>query len=133
MLLYPISISKLFSGSPFIVFRSESYVNLSVENDEPSSGLFEITCPIFEGDTIDTVTKRLTRLDKIIKDHKQIELWRYEDPILGPRQLPTLENPLEGKIQMKSDSKFHIDLTAQKVYFDEEDLGEAIVYIIPDN
>ena len=115
---------------PFIVFRSEPSVTLNLVNNQPFSGVFQITCPILEGDTVTSVVKRMARSERNIKDDKKIELWRYQHPILGPRTMPTLKNPLEGKIQLKNGSNFHIDLTTQKIYFDQVDLGEVIVYRI---
>ena len=115
---------------PFIVFRSEPSVTINMVNNQPFSGVFQISCPILEGDTVTSVAKRMARSERNIKDDKKIELWRYQDPNLGPRKMPTLKNPLEGKVQMKNGSSFHIDLETQKVYFDKMDLGEAIVYRI---
>ena len=83
-----------------------------------------------KGDTVTSVAKRMARSERNIKDDKKIELWRYKDIELGPRIMPTLKSPLEGKIQLKNGSNFHIDLTNQKVYFDKEDLGGVIVYRI---
>jgi len=104
-------------GVPFIVFRSEPSVTINLVNNQPFSGVFQITCPILEGDTVGSVVKRMARSERNIKDDKKIELWRYQDPILGPRKLPTLKEPLDGKVQLKNGSNFHIDLTTQKNLF----------------
>ena len=115
---------------PFIVFRSEPSVTLNMINNQPFSGVFQISCPILEGDTVSSVAKRMARSERNIKDDKKIELWRFEDPLLGPRNMPTMKDPLEGKVQLKNGSNFHIDLATQKIYFDKVDLGEVIVYRI---
>ena len=65
-----------------------------------------------------------------LQDDKKIELWRYKDPEFGPRKIPILNQPLEGKIQLEKGSNFHIDLTTEKVFFDKVDLGGVIVYRI---
>ena len=115
---------------PFIVFRSEPSVIINMVNNQPFSGVFQITCPILEGDTVGSIAKRMARSERNIKDDKKIELWRYQDNELGPRKIPTLNNPLEGKIQLENGSNFHIDLATQKVYFDKVDLGGVIIYRI---
>ena len=40
----------------------------------------------------------------------------------------TLENPLDGKILLDNKSQFKIDLQAQKVFVDDIDIGEVLVY-----
>ena len=63
-----------------------------------------------------------------MKDEKKVQLYRFEDPILGPRKTPTLENPLDGKILLDNESQFKIDLQAQKVFVNGFDIGEVLVY-----
>ena len=96
-----------------IMFHS---VMLHMINNQPHSGLFGTQCPILEGDNLDKVVKRLARNERNIKDSKKVQLWRYEDPILGPRKFPNLETPHEGKIQLSNGCQFKIDITAQKVF-----------------
>jgi len=117
-------------GVPFVIFRSEPSVTLNMINNQPFSGVFQITCPILEGDTVQSVAKRMARSERNIKDDKKIELWRYKDPEFGPRKIPILNQPLEGKIQLENGSNFHIDLTTEKVFFDKVDLGGVMVYRI---
>ena len=38
------------------------------------------------------INKRLSRSERNVKDEKKVQLYRFEDPILGPRKNPTLEN-----------------------------------------
>ena len=62
------------------------------------------------------------------KTEKKVQLYRFEDPILGPRKNPNLENPLDGKILLDNKSQFKIDLQAQKVFVDDIDIGEVLIY-----
>ena len=101
-------------------------------NNQPHTGLFQTTCPILENDTLLRITKRLARNERNIKDHKKIQLWRYEDPILGPRTFPSLEKPLEGKAQVTDGCVIKVDLKAQKVFVNNVDIGEVMIYRIVD-
>ena len=74
------------------------------------------------------INKRLSRSERNVKDEKKVQLYRFEDPILGPRKNPNLENPLDGKILLDNKSQFKIDLQAQKVFVDDIDIGEVLVY-----
>ena len=74
------------------------------------------------------INKRLSRSERNVKDEKKVQLYRFEDPILGPRKNPNLENPLDGKILLDNKSQFKIDLQAQKVFVDDIDIGEVLIY-----
>ena len=41
-----------------------------------------------------SITKRMSRMEKGIKDPKRLMLYRYEDPAMGPRLMPNPENML---------------------------------------
>ena len=122
-------------------------------NNQPHSGVFQTTCPILgktkglfiflfinnfhltyiffvyiDKDTVSKINKRLSRSERNVKDEKKVQLYRFEDPILGPRKNPTLENPLDGKILLDNKSQFKIDLQAQKVFVDDIDIGEVLIY-----
>ena len=117
-------------GVPFIIFRKEPSVSMTLINDQPHSGIFQTTCPILEGDTVHSVTQRLTRNERNIKDATKVEIWRFEDPVFGPRVMPNLEDPNAGKVKVNGDATFHIDLDAQIVKIDQLDIGESLVYRI---
>ena len=58
-------------GVPFVIFRSEPSVTLNMINNQPFSGVFQITCPILEGDTVQSVAKRMARSERNIKVRTQ--------------------------------------------------------------
>ncbi len=117
-------------GVPFINFRTEPSVTIQMINNQPHSGLFQFACPILEADTVSSVAKRMSRNERNIKDWSKVKLFRYEDPILGPRKMPSLLEPMVGKVQMAPEGTFKIDLNSEKVTFDGKDLGGVIVYRI---
>ena len=116
-------------GGPFIVFRTEPSVPLTVINNQPHTGLFQTVLPVLEGDDVATLIRRLARNERNLKDEKKVELWRFEDPIMGPRTIPSLDNPLQGKVQIKNGLRFSIDLQSQKVMLDgKTDVGQSLIY-----
>ena len=54
-------------GAPMISFRAEPSVEVSLTNNEPHSGLFRVSCPVLQGDTVDSITRRLKRLERNLK------------------------------------------------------------------
>jgi len=123
-------------GDPIIVFRAEPAVQLKAVNVQPKSGLFGLSIPILNGDSVSSIAKRMSRLERGIKDPKRVKLYRYDDPAMGPRTMP---NPTDMFSLMKkldlSDS-FSIDLERQSVAVNLQgngtkvDLGKQIVYVV---
>ena len=102
---------------------------LTAFNNQPHTGLFETKLPVLQGDDLNSLIRRLARNERNVKDEKKVQLWRFEDPILGPRKMPSLENPMLGKIQIKNGAKFDIDIESQTVKLDGKiDVGELLVY-----
>lgn len=124
-------------GNPFIVFRTEPSVSVKLVNNQPHTGLFGVpNFPVMEGDTVASLAKRLHRMERNVKDHERVSIFRYSDPVMGPRKIPSLTAPLEGKTEVsKSKDKFRIDLASNKVSVElpdgkVTDIGEVLVYRI---
>lgn len=122
-------------GVPFVVFWTAPSVPLTMVNNQPQNGLFQLTCPILDEDTCLTIAKRLERQERNVKDATKVELYRFEDPVLGPRTMPTLTKPLEGKVKIEASSKFRINVDKQTVGLqtgaDQSklvNLGDIVVY-----
>ncbi|CAG0882174.1 unnamed protein product [Darwinula stevensoni] len=105
-------------GSPYVFFRRALTVPMVFINPQPHSGLFEITLPILEGDNPERIAVRMARTTRALKDPKRVILLRYEDPLLGPRQLPSFTEPEKGKVRCPKEAIFHIDATSQSVQMD---------------
>ncbi|XP_052444280.1 leucine--tRNA ligase, cytoplasmic [Carassius gibelio] len=121
-------------GKPFCVFRSESGVLVSLVNPQPANGLFSTRIDIRQGDSKDSVIRRLSRVNRGIKDLSKVKLMRFEDPLLGPRRIPVLGKEEEGKIPISNSSVFHIDLQENKVHMSENglktDIGDTLIYLV---
>ena len=61
-----------------------------------------------------------------------MKLYRWSDPLMGPRKIPSIEKPLEGLVPLTSDSMFIVDLEKQvitiKIDGVEKNLGPNVIY-----
>lgn len=65
----------------------------------------------------------------------KIALWRYKDPVLGPRLIPNYLQPTENSIMMTSETIFSLDLEKKIIEYQEsqstlQPLGSKIMYVI---
>ncbi|KAL0994734.1 hypothetical protein UPYG_G00126440 [Umbra pygmaea] len=121
-------------GKPFSVFRSEPGVAVSLVNPQPSNGLFTTTVDIRQGDSKDSIIRRLSKVNRLIKDLSKVKLMRYEDPILGPRRVPVLGKEELGKLAVSDKSSFSISLADRKVFMTDNglsvDVGDTLLYLV---
>ncbi|KAK6321988.1 leucine--tRNA ligase, cytoplasmic [Coregonus clupeaformis] len=121
-------------GKPFSVFRSEPGVAVSLLNPQPSNGLFTTTIDIRQGDSRDSIIRRLSKVNRFIKDLSKVKLMRFEDPVLGPRQVPILGREEQGKLPISDKSSFGICLADRKVLMTDNglsvDIGDTLVYLV---
>ncbi|XP_067663552.1 leucine--tRNA ligase, cytoplasmic-like [Haliotis asinina] len=125
-------------GKPFITYRTEPNVPLKLLNTEPYSGLFETTVPIFQGDTPQQILTRLNKMERSkIKDPSSVVMLRYEDPVVGPRQLPDMNNLKKGLVAISNSSVFSISVEKNEVTVAEggktHPLGQRLVYMLKSN
>uniref|UniRef100_A0A8C5BEW2 leucine--tRNA ligase n=1 Tax=Gadus morhua TaxID=8049 RepID=A0A8C5BEW2_GADMO len=121
-------------GKPFSIFRTEPGVSVSMVNPQPSNGLFSTSLDIRQGDTRDSVVRRLAKINKLIKDLSRVKLMRYEDPLLGPRRVPILGREEQGKLALSDKSTFSVDLGEGRVTVADNglsvDIGDTLVYLV---
>uniref|UniRef100_A0A8C1PGY7 Leucine--tRNA ligase, cytoplasmic n=1 Tax=Cyprinus carpio TaxID=7962 RepID=A0A8C1PGY7_CYPCA len=89
-------------GKPLCVFRSESGVLVSLVNPQPANGLFSTKIDIRQGDSKDSIIRRLSRVNRGLKDLSKVKLMRFEDPLLGPRRIPVLGKEEEELVEFSS-------------------------------
>ena len=51
----------------------------------------------------------------------------FEDTALGPRRIPNLEKPLEGKITVLEGQVFKVDFERKEVYLQTKDNGKVAI------
>nr|XP_057943374.1 leucine--tRNA ligase, cytoplasmic isoform X2 [Doryrhamphus excisus] len=121
-------------GKPFSVFRSEPAVRVSLVNPQPCNGVFSTKLDIRQGDSRDSIVRRLAKVNRLIKDLSKVKLMRYEDPLLGPRRVPVLGQEEQGKVLISPQSVFSINLEENKVTVADDglsmDIGDTLAYLV---
>ncbi|XP_040855077.1 leucine--tRNA ligase, cytoplasmic [Ochotona curzoniae] len=121
-------------GKPLSVFRTEPGVSVSLVNPQPSNGHFSTKMEIRQGDNCDSIIRRLMKMDRGIKDLSKVKLMRFDDPLLGPRQVPVLGKEHTGKTSISEHAVFHVDLTSKKIHLTENglqtDIGDTMIYLV---
>lgn len=121
-------------GKPLNVFRTEPGVSVFIVNPQPSNGHFSTKIEIRQGDTRDSIIRRLMKVDRGIKDLCKVKLMRFDDPLLGPRRVPVLGKELTGKMPISEHAVFHVDLVSKNVHLTENglraDIGDTMVYLV---
>lgn len=121
-------------GKPLNVFRTEPGVPVSLVNPQPSNGHFSTKIDIRQGDSCDSIIRRLMKMDRGIKDLSKVKLMRFDDPLLGPRRVPVLGREHSEKTLISENAVFHVDLMSKKVHLSENglrvDVGDTMVYLV---
>ncbi|KAK6644321.1 Leucine--tRNA ligase, cytoplasmic [Polyplax serrata] len=126
-------------GKPHIAFTKGIMLNL--DNPQPHSGFYSRKLLVQEGDTVASIIDKLkitfrTLGDKIISQPNNVELWRYDDHLLGPRTMPQLDKPTENKTMIPLEAKFHCDFTGNTLFISHNGnkipIGKTVAYIVRD-
>ncbi|XP_039295414.1 leucine--tRNA ligase, cytoplasmic [Nilaparvata lugens] len=122
-------------GTPFITFSSPPPgVALTVLNAQAHSGLFTHHVAVRPGDTVASLVKRIVANERLIKDASKVELWRWEDPILGPRKFPAFNDPTSGRVRLESNTQLIVNVDAKSIAIQNNgkqiSLGESITYLV---
>lgn len=123
---------EVVPGEPFLTFSTAPNVVLSLVNPQPHSGLFNCQLPIFDNDTLISVLARLRRQERSVKPSMNVSFHRYKDPVLGPRVMPTLTDPLQGTEMLGNNIK--LNLKDSSVYLTSNGtsscIGSKILYFV---
>lgn len=142
-------------GHPYIEFSSKPAVQVILDNPVQMSGLFRVNIGICDGDTVKTVLEKVAKVielkgimgvltltnrtdSKISFDYFTeligLKIWRFDDPIMGPRKIPRCNDYKEGKILLESGT-FKIDVAKNETYLDTVEagtvnIGTHFVYVV---
>ncbi|XP_049302651.1 leucine--tRNA ligase, cytoplasmic [Bactrocera dorsalis] len=120
-------------GSPFIAFIIAPNVAVELINPIERSGLFEVNTVISEGETVKQLTEKLAKKINFKADLSTLKLWRYIDPVLGPRQIPAFQDYQKGKTPL-TDGTFTLDVEKKLVSLKVEDkvieVGRHFIYVV---
>lgn len=121
-------------GSPYMSFSTKPALLMRMNNPQIYSGLFELSMNIsFAADTAEDIVSYIVKNHKHINDPASIVLYRYDDPILGPRIKPGSENILKGKTMIPSNAVFNVNAETKSIEISIGDstypIGEYLIYI----
>ncbi|MEJ1283587.1 leucyl-tRNA synthetase [Cricetulus griseus] len=118
---------------PFVAMIKAG-VSIFLVNPQPSNGHFSTKIDVRQGDSCDSIIRRLMKMDRGIKDLSKVKLMRFDDPLLGPRRVPVLGREHSEKTLISENAVFHVDLGSKKVHLTENglrtDIGDTIVYLV---
>ncbi|XDV39279.1 hypothetical protein PO909_008541 [Leuciscus waleckii] len=124
----------LLENIVYLTNSLEPGVSVSLLNPQPANGLFSTKIDIRQGDSKDSIIRRLSRVNRAIKDLSKVKLMRFEDPLLGPRRIPVLGKEEEGKLPISNSSVFHVSLQENKVHMSDNglkmDIGDTLIYLV---
>lgn len=64
----------------------------------------------------------------------KVNLWRYKDPVLGPRLIPNYLQQMENNVLMTLETIFSINIEKKLIEFDDgqskQPLGDTIIYVV---
>ncbi|RLU26189.1 hypothetical protein DMN91_002355 [Ooceraea biroi] len=120
-------------GTPYINFSVIPIMPVCFVNPQKCSSLLEISVGVSAADTFTDIVCRLAKQNKQIKNRATIALYRYDDPILGPRAKPVAEDILKGKTEISPDSTFNVNVGKRIVEITVNGktypVGEQMMYI----
>ncbi|XP_076749631.1 leucyl-tRNA synthetase [Xylocopa sonorina] len=120
-------------GAPHINFSTKPGILVCFINPQICKGLFRMSVKIADTDTVQDVVSRISKENKVIKNPSLVSLYRYNDPLLGPRSKPITDDILKGKTQIPLNSVFNVDIENKNVNINVEgsiyNVGNELIYI----
>lgn len=102
-------------GQPHVSFSVETGVEATFINPSPHNGLFTISATLADGDTIERVKAKIAKEVKAIKDLSSLKVWRYKDPIVGPRTIPVPGDHENKCVVLDNTAVLKVDVNAVTV------------------
>ncbi|XP_069996006.1 leucine--tRNA ligase, cytoplasmic [Penaeus vannamei] len=123
---------EVVPGEPYLTFSVAPNVAMSLVNPQPHLGLFNCKVPIYDNDTPASVASRLKRLERGVKPSMKVVFYRYKDPLLGPRMLPSPTTIAQITEELKENVVF--SLKENSVHFTSNGtssfLGASVIYMV---
>ena len=63
-----------------------------------------------------------------VSEGTSIKLYRWTDPVMGPRKIPDMNTPLAGLTEISSSEKFSINVEDQTVKVGEVTIQSGLVF-----
>lgn len=120
-------------GQPYLIFSAKPQLEIKLENPIPLSGLFTVDVLVANHDTTKSLYEKVAK--KVgIKDAGALKLYRFEDPVMGPRLIPQYEGHLNGKVALE-EGRFEVDVEKATIHLvpvkgAKTVLGSQMCYIV---
>lgn len=120
-------------GIPFIVYSTKPSVKITLENPIARSGHFTQHLNVSEGDTTKSLKEKLAK-NLGLKEIDPVQVWRYEDPVLGPRKMPVFNDYKSEKVLLE-DGIISLDVKEDAVFITTNEgkkinVGTTFVYVV---
>ena len=70
----------------------------------------------------------------VLSDASKVRVLRYDDPVMGPRHMPIIDQPEKGKTALSRADIFVVDLAMSQLGLQENgttrDVGTQLMYIV---
>ena len=70
----------------------------------------------------------------VLPDASKVRVLRYDDPVMGPRHMPLIDQPEKGKTALNRTDIFAVDLSMSQLRLQENgatrDIGTQLMYIV---
>lgn len=121
-------------GGPFVVFSNKPGVKLEFVNPTQGNGLFSKYIIINNNDSYKKVVEKLAKHFKQIKKPELVDLYRFDDPVLGLVTMPSFDEPLKGKSLIPQNATFDVNVENSliNVVYDKKviDIGKQVTYLL---
>ncbi|CAO1370357.1 unnamed protein product [Diamesa tonsa] len=121
-------------GAPFITLTTKPFVRLQLENPIARSGMFTQVMNVSDGITTKTLREKVAK-NVGLKEVQALQIWRFVDPVMGPRKIPNFQDYKTGKVPLE-DGIVTIDQEKNQLFITDSTSGKKInvgtemVYII---
>lgn len=107
-------------GKPNIELVVTPSVNVELRNQQACAPFHSVFLKVRDGETCVDVLQRMLKNQIHISDIDTINLSRFEDPIRGPRMMPSIDKP-DDLITVNHDTTFKLDENKKQAYLMEGD------------
>lgn len=119
-------------GAPFIAYVILPNVPITLDNPIERSGLFTVNTVVSEGDTSKSLYEKVAKIIGL-KEIRGLKIWRYEDPILGPRKMPKFNDYKSGKVPLE-EGAFDISVEKKEIHLKADGksilIGTHLIYVV---
>lgn len=113
-------------GQPYVTFTTKPQLEIKLENPIPLSGLFTVDVLVSNDDTTKSLYEKVAKKVGLKDAAAGLKLYRFEDPVMGPRLIPQYESHLKGKVVLE-EGRFEVDVDKATIHLIPVSGSKAVV------